>query len=171
MRPFRAPILCTLPQAVGLGYVDIGPLGRSDYAQALHLWAGISCPFGAEDQSTFLESERALLIYEAMADSRDKLTTPTEQSISWVRSFSCPAGCSVPIRRAFSADGAKPICAPGEDEATPYRQDAPNALGTVSFGLTLYQAFSMLPLASTRKDERRIPMYFLPYMDFSVQTP
>ncbi len=36
---------------------------------------------------------------------------------------------------------------------------------------TLCQALATLPSAPTKKVERSMPMYFLPYMDFSTRTP
>ena len=36
---------------------------------------------------------------------------------------------------------------------------------------TLGHTFATLPSAATKKVERSMPMYFLPYMDFSTHTP
>ena len=47
---------------------------------------------------------------------------------------------------------------------------ASNDVG-VSFGLILYQVRRILPCSLMRKAERSIPMYFLPYSDFSFHTP
>ena len=48
---------------------------------------------------------------------------------------------------------------------------AASAFGTVSFGLTLYRAAAIRPAGSITKADRTMPMYFLPYMFFSPQTP
>jgi len=48
---------------------------------------------------------------------------------------------------------------------------AARASGTVSAGDTLYQAPATLPFSSIRNDERMMPKYFLPYIDFSPHTP
>ena len=46
-----------------------------------------------------------------------------------------------------------------------------NKLVGVSLGLILGQAWLTLPVSSTKKAERTMPMYFLPYIDFSAHTP
>ena len=69
-----------------------------------------------------------------------------------------------------------------EEERRPVREDVdrrrqasqPRALSRlagVSFGLILGQASSILPFSSTRNAERMMPMYFLPYIDFSPHAP
>ena len=45
------------------------------------------------------------------------------------------------------------------------------ARGTVSSGFTLYQACMTFASSSIRKEDRIIPSYFLPYIDFSPQAP
>ena len=42
---------------------------------------------------------------------------------------------------------------------------------TVSLGETLYRTSARVPRSSTRKAERTMPRYFLPYIDFSAHTP
>jgi hypothetical protein len=44
-------------------------------------------------------------------------------------------------------------------------------LAGVSLGLIFGQASWIFPCSSTRKAERMIPRYFLPYMDFSPHDP
>ena len=48
---------------------------------------------------------------------------------------------------------------------------AASRLVAVSLGETLYQAWAILPSSSIRNADRTMPMYFLPYMLFSPQTP
>lgn len=43
--------------------------------------------------------------------------------------------------------------------------------GTMSAGLTLYQACSIRACSLTRNADLMIPMYLLPYIDFSPQAP
>lgn len=45
------------------------------------------------------------------------------------------------------------------------------ARGTVSLGLTLYQASTILPFSSMRNDERMMPIDFRPRNDFSPHAP
>lgn len=45
------------------------------------------------------------------------------------------------------------------------------AFGTVSSGFTLYHVPATFPFSSTRTEERMIPSYFFPYMDFSPHAP
>ena len=52
-----------------------------------------------------------------------------------------------------------------------YFPRAAKALGTVSLGLTLYQAWITFPCSSRRKEERIMPSYSFPYIDFLPQVP
>src|SRR4051794_7412688 len=47
---------------------------------------------------------------------------------------------------------------------------ASSSFNGVSFGLILYHAFSIRPLASMRNALRSIPMYVRPYIDFCFHT-
>jgi hypothetical protein len=75
---------------------------------------------------------------------------------SWVE------GCTLPgYRHGYGAPRARPQA----------RSIAARAFGTVSFGLTLYQAPSIRPSAPIRKDDRMMPTEVFPYEVFSPHAP
>ena len=56
---------------------------------------------------------------------------------------------------------------------TPVRSAAAACITSAAWasGFTFRQTLAMVPSAATRKLLRSMPMYFLPYMDFSTQVP
>ena len=99
-----------------------------------------------------------------------------EANVAWEERERRP-GCGLCCRKHAGATGLSPglgrggprkiaatVRAPsGRRMVRPsYPAIALRAFGTVSFGETLYQACSMCPCWSIKKDERMMPQYFLP---------
>ena len=68
-------------------------------------------------------------------------------------------------------DWGKPIHAGVSYPPSPFFHSDFSSASTWPFTLTLPWTSAMWPSSSITKVERTIPMYFLPYMDFSCQAP